>query len=83
MSELRFQQLQKSRSSEEFFRRICRAIALLGGIANVAAVTNDILHWLKEYRTAPARKPEQRLAVRWATDYYTAFKDNHYQGEKQ
>ena len=75
MSELRFQQLQKSRTPEDFFRRISRAVALLGGKANIACLTDNILQWLLEYRYAPARRPAQRLAVRWATDYYTALKD--------
>jgi len=75
MSELRFQQLQKSRTPEDFFRRICRAVALLGGKANIASLADDILQWLLEYRYAPERRPDQRLALRWATDYYTALKD--------
>lgn len=75
MSELRFQQLLKSRTPEDFFRRICRAIALLGGKANLASLADNILQWLREYRYAPERRPDQRLAVRWATDYYTTLKD--------
>ena len=75
MSELRFQQLQKSRAPEEFFTRVSRALALINGKANVTSLADNILHWLKEHRTAVARKPEQRLAVRWATDYYAALKD--------
>lgn len=75
MSELRFQQLQKSRSPEDFFTRVCRAVNLLGGKANIASLADDIAHWLIEFRTGPASKPEDRLAVRWASDYYGAFKD--------
>lgn len=75
MSELRFQQLQKSRSPEDFFTRVCRAVNLLGGKANIASLADDIAHWLIEFRTGPASKPEDRLAVRWASDYYAAFKD--------
>lgn len=75
MSELRFQQLQKSRTPEDFFRRLCRAVALLGGKVNIASLADNILQWLREYRYAPARRPDQRLAVRWATDYYTTLKD--------
>ena len=75
MSELRFQQLQKSRSETEFFTRICRALALVGGKANIASLADDCLHWLSEFRYGPAAKPDQRLMVRWASDYYHAFKD--------
>jgi CRISPR system Cascade subunit CasB len=75
MSELRFQQLQKSRSPEDFFLRVCRAVSLLGGKVNVVSLADDIAHWLIEFRYGPASKPEDRLAVRWASDYYTVFKD--------
>ncbi len=75
MSELRFQQLQKSHTEEDFFRRICRAIALLDGRVNITSLANDILHWLDESRQGPANKPMDRLAVRWASDYYAAFKE--------
>ena len=75
MSELRFQQLQKSRTPEEFFVRICRAVDLLNRKANVVSLADDILHWLAEKRFGPASKPADRLAVRWASDYYAALKD--------
>ena len=76
MSELRFQQLQKSRNPEDFFKHLCRALLLLRGKVNLAALANDILHWLKENRFAPARKAQERLAVRWASDYYANFNSN-------
>jgi CRISPR system Cascade subunit CasB len=75
MSELRFQQLQKSRTPEDFFRRVCRAVALLNGKANIVDLADSILHWLHEFRTAPSSKPLQRLAVKWATEYYSVYKD--------
>lgn len=75
MSELRFQQLQKSRTEEEFFTRLSRAVDLLGRRVNVLSLADDTLHWLAEYRFGPARKPADRLAVRWASDYYAALKD--------
>lgn len=75
MSELRFQQLQKSRDPDEFFRRLTRAIALLGGSVNLISLADGILHWLREYRQSVEKEPTKRLAVRWATDYYTNLKD--------
>lgn len=75
MSELRFQQLQKSRTPEDFYLRICRAVSLLGCKVNIASLADDIAHWLAEFRYGPASKPADRLAVRWATDYYAVFKD--------
>ena len=75
MSELRFQQLQKSRTEDEFFLRLCRALALLDGKVNIISLADNILHWLREYRFAPATRPQNRLAVKWASDYYSAFKE--------
>lgn len=75
MSELRFQQLQKSRTPEDFFRRMKRAIDLLGGKVDVCSLTEDILLWLREYRYGPSDKPQDRLAIRWASDYYQYLRD--------
>ncbi|WP_422460671.1 type I-E CRISPR-associated protein Cse2/CasB [Endozoicomonas sp. ALB115] len=75
MSELRFQQLQKSRTEQEFFTRICRAVNLLEGKVNLLSLADSILHWLNEFRFAPASRPQDRLAVLWASEYYAVFKD--------
>jgi CRISPR system Cascade subunit CasB len=75
MSELRFLQLQKSRDPDEFFLRTSRAIALLGSKVNILSLADGILHWLLEHRRVIDREPTKRLAVRWASDYYTNFKD--------
>lgn len=75
MSELRFQQLQKSHDPDAFFRRMTRAIALLGGAVHLLSLADGTLHWLQEHRHSVDREPTKRLAVRWATDYYTHFKD--------
>ena len=73
MSELRFQRLQTSQDEQEFFEQICRAVDLLRGRVNIPSLANDILHWLHEFRSGPATNPQNRLAVRWATDYYASF----------
>jgi len=73
MSELRFQQLRKSRTADEFFRRLLRAIGLLEGRVNVLSLADSILHWMYEYRFGAHREPQKRLSVRWATDYYVGF----------
>lgn len=70
MSELRFEQLQKSRNPEEFFRRLRRAVHLLNGTVNVLSLSDSILHWMNEYRKGVDKEPLKRLAVSWATDYY-------------
>ncbi len=73
MSELRFEQLQKSRSPEEFLRRLRRAICLLDGKADVLYLADGILLWMNEYRDGVDRKPANRFAVRWAVEYYKAL----------
>ncbi|WAK03951.1 type I-E CRISPR-associated protein Cse2/CasB [Methylobacter sp. YRD-M1] len=76
MSELRFQQLQKSPTIDDFYRRIIRAIRLLDGNVNVVSLANDIIHWHQEFNQPFGRHPAKRLAVRWATDYFTALPKN-------
>lgn len=73
MSELRFQQLQKSRDPEEFFRRLLRAIHLIENRVNILSLAESILHWMDEHRHGVNREPHKRIAVQWATDYYTAL----------
>lgn len=72
MSELRFQQLQKSKTIDDFYRRILRAIRLLDGNVNILSLANDIIHWHREFEHTIDRNPNNRLAVRWANDYFTA-----------
>ncbi len=81
MSELRFQQLQKSRTTDDFYRRVLRAIRLLDGKVNISSLANDIIHWHQEFDNQIDRKPSNRLAVRWATDYFTALQKKQNKGE--
>ena len=81
MSELRFQQLQKSPTTDDFYRRILRAIRLLDGKVNISSLANDIIHWHREFDNQVDRKPTNRLAVRWATDYFTALPKKQNKGE--
>jgi CRISPR system Cascade subunit CasB len=76
MSELRFQQLQKSPTVDDFYRRVIRAIRLLGKKVNITSLANDIIQWHQEFNKPIGREPAKRLAVRWATDYYTAASKN-------
>lgn len=73
MSILRFQQLQKSRDPDEFFRRMLKAVRLAESPINIFSLADSILHWMKEYTYGVTRKPINRLSVRWATDYYLAL----------
>ena len=77
VSELRFQQLQKSRDPEEFFRRLLRTIRLAECKVNIISLAESILHWMEEYRFGANREPQKRLSVRWGTEYYVqALKNN-------
>lgn len=73
VSELRFAQLQKSDGVDTFLRRCRRSIALLGKRAHVTSLADGILHWAREHQDSASSPVNQRLAVRWATDYFTAL----------
>ncbi len=76
MSELRFQQLQKSRTPDEFFRRLIRAVKLVDGQVNTLSLADSIRRWMNEYRYGISLKPLDRLAVCWANDYYSELIKN-------
>lgn len=71
VSELRLQQLQGSRSSQDFFRRLHRLVKQLGGKANPKMLTQDILDWFDEHYSQQPRQADKRVAVRWALDYFS------------
>ncbi len=70
VSQLRFNQLQKSYSWDEFYRRLIRTVKLIGGEVNIISLTDAIFHWGKEFNGEFEQKPMNRLQVRWAADYY-------------
>jgi CRISPR system Cascade subunit CasB len=70
VSQLRFNQLQKSYSWDEFYRRLIRSVKLIGGDVNIVSLTDAIFHWGKEFDGQFEQKPMNRLQVRWAADYY-------------
>ncbi len=80
VSETRFQVLQKSKNPEEFFVRLVRVIQLAERKVNVISLAESILHWMKEYREGLDREPEDRLAVKWATDYYLQLSNTERKG---
>jgi len=75
MSELRFQQLQKSSDADELYLRMTRALSMLDGRTNLLSLADGVLLWLKEQRQSVDKSPNKRLAICWATDYYTYLKD--------
>ena len=73
VSELRFQQLAKSSTPDEFYRRLIRTINLLDKKVNVLSLTDSIFHWVNEHRFGKDQNPEKRLVVQWSGDYYQAL----------
>ncbi|MGB0732924.1 MAG: type I-E CRISPR-associated protein Cse2/CasB [Pontibacterium sp.] len=69
-SELRFQNLIKSQTVDEFYIRCLRAIRIAKGEVNIVSLAGDILQWYHEFNQTPDRDPTKRLAMRWAKDYY-------------
>lgn len=72
VSELRFSQLQNSKTPDEFLRRMRRILKQINGEVSVEELSNDIEQWFFEYNQFRPRKAEKRISVRWAMDYYRA-----------
>lgn len=71
VSEIRFSQLQKSRTIDELFVRMRRTIQLLRRAANVLSVADGILQWYREHELGIHESaPRDRLLVRWGLDYF-------------
>ncbi|WP_440998108.1 type I-E CRISPR-associated protein Cse2/CasB [Arhodomonas sp. SL1] len=71
VSELRFQQLMQSNDLHELTRRARRIVHLIGDAVHVVSLADDLLHWHREKGGDFAPRPDRRLAVRWANDYFT------------
>lgn len=76
MSELRFSRLQKSESVDSFYLNMSRAIDLLNGAVHLNSMIKDTLHWCNEFESGANKEPRKRLAVRWATEYFTTLTHN-------
>lgn len=73
VSELRFQQLLRSADLDELMRRARRTVHLLGNKVHVLSLADSLLHWHQEKQGRFASRPDHRLAVRWANDYFSAM----------
>lgn len=71
MSELRFFQIQKSELPQDFYKRMRRAVKLVGGRANVLSLADYILQWGKESRGFQSKFEINRLKFRMASEYYS------------
>lgn len=74
VSELRFYQLLNARDTSEFLRRLRRIVQQLKGAMSVTELAQDILRWFDEKTESRPRSADQRLAVKWAMDYFQAMK---------
>lgn len=71
MSELRFSQLIKSRTLDELFIRMIRAIKLTGKKTNVVSVADTVFHWIKEMVDGESdNDPRKHIVVRLGLDYF-------------
>ncbi|MCO6546948.1 MAG: type I-E CRISPR-associated protein Cse2/CasB [Gilliamella sp.] len=77
ISPLRFEQLQSSKTPEEFCRRLIRAVKLRGenGV-NLFSLADGIFLWVQEgynrlQNLSLDINPFERQSVRWAMDYYS------------
>lgn len=74
VSELRFAQLQNSKTPDEFLMRLRRILQQLNGQVSVQSLISDIQRWFNEHYSFRPAKAANRLAVNWAMDYYQAAK---------
>lgn len=72
VSELRFYQIQKSRDLDELYRRLRRAVWLLGRRANILSLADCVLQWDRENRGVYDKQPSRRVQFRLAQDYFSA-----------
>lgn len=72
VSELRFAQLQNSKTPDEFLRRMRRILKQINGEVSVKDLSSDIFQWFFEHNQFRPRKADKRISVRWAMDYYRA-----------
>ena len=72
VSELRFSQLQNSKTPDDFIRRLRRILQQVKGESKVIALAEDVEKWFSEYYGARPNQASKRISVQWAMDYYRA-----------
>ncbi|WP_341668072.1 type I-E CRISPR-associated protein Cse2/CasB [Alcaligenes sp. SDU_A2] len=72
VSEQRFYKLLHVRSPNDLLRQLRRLAQQLGHTLPVEAVAADIVKWFDEKRRLRPGRTDQRVVVRWATDYFRA-----------
>lgn len=74
VSELRFAQLQNSKTPDDFLRRLRRVLQQIDGNTSVVRLAEDIEQWFSEHHRLRPLRADKRIAVQWAMDYYQAAK---------
>ena len=74
VSEMRFSQLQAAKTPNELLRTLRRLLQLIKGKTDPLLLANDIDQWFYEYNQSYPRQVKDRIAVRWAMDYYRSAK---------
>lgn len=72
VSELRFAQLQDTKTPDEFLRRLRRILHQLDHSVLVSSLAKDIYQWFGEHSQFYPRQADKRITVQWAMDYYRA-----------
>lgn len=74
VSELRFAQLQSAKTPDDFLRRLRRILQQIDGVTSVVNLATDIEQWFSEYYQFRPLRADNRIAVKWAMEYYQAAK---------
>lgn len=72
VSELRFAQLQQSKSEEDFLRKARRILNHLNGNVSPIRLMQDTRQWFKEFYQDSLVKSDEKIVIRWAMEYYQA-----------
>lgn len=70
VSQLRFAQLQRVKTPDEFVQRLRRILQLVDYEVNVLSLVKDITGWCQEFYQYKPRQAEKRISIQWAMDYY-------------
>ena len=72
LSELRFQKIVKSRTPEDLYTNLRRAINILKNKGNITSITNGVFLWYKN-RNNPAVNIQDTLLFQWSNDYFNTI----------
>lgn len=76
VSEMRFSRLLNARSLDELVIRLRRLMPLIESAVDVALLADNIADWARQLNSKRPMKPNQRIAMRWAMEYYGANEED-------